>query len=256
MSDETVAKTRPRRVRPQIEAEVPETAMVLAAGLGTRMAPLTDDRPKALVEMGGRPLIDGVLNRLERAGVKRAVVNLHAHADRLQAHLQAREGEMAILFSDERDKLLDTGGAIKKALPLLGEDPILVVNCDVVWRDGLVDTLAHLANRWDAQTMDALLLIVHSYAALGYDGRGDFQMDALGRLYERPEGVITSYVFAGIHILKPDLAGEIEDEAFSLRAVWKRALEAGRLFGLVHDGIWGHVGTPEARHLVERALFD
>lgn len=256
MVEETVAKTKPIHLRPRVEGAVPETAMVLAAGHGTRMAPLTEERPKALVELGGKSLIDGTLDRLERAGVKRAVVNLHARADQLQAHLEARSGAMDIVFSDERDRLLDTGGAIKKALPLLGEDPVFVVNCDVVWRDGMVDTLHHLADRWQGREMDALLLIVHSYAALGYEGRGDFHMDATGRLYERPERVITPYVYGGVQILQPGLAAEIDDDVFSMRAVWNRAAERERLFGLIHEGPWGHVGTPEARRVVERALGD
>lgn len=248
--------SQPLRLRPKLDGTLPKTAMVLAAGLGTRMAPLTADRPKAMVELGGRSLIDHALDRLEDAGVARVVVNLHAHADRLEAHLAARGGKLEILFSDERETLLDTGGAIKKARPLLGEEPVLVVNGDAFWRDGLVNTLSLLAHRWAAAEMDALLLIVQSYAALGYTGRGDFHMDGSGRLRPRPERVITSYVYGGLQILKPDLVDDIEEDVFSLRRIWFDLAEKERLFGVVHEGLWAHVGTPEARSLVERRLLE
>jgi len=256
MPAKSVARTQPLRLRPKLNGAVPKTAMVLAAGLGTRMAPLTEDRPKALVEIGGRSLIDHALDRLEEAGIKRVVVNLHAHADRLEAHLAARGGKLEILFSDERETLLDTGGAIKTARPLLGEEPILVVNCDAFWRDGLVGTLSLLAHRWQPDEMDALLLIVQSFASLGYGGRGDFLMDGLGRLAPRPERVITSYVYGGLQILKPELVDRIDEEIFSLRRIWLDLAEAERLFGVVHEGLWAHVGTPEARSLVERRLLE
>lgn len=256
MPADSIARTQPLRLRPKLDGAVPKTAMVLAAGLGTRMAPLTEDRPKALVEIAGRSLIDHALDRLEEAGVKRAVVNLHAHADRLEAHLAAREGKLEILFSDERERLLDTGGAIKKARPLLGEEPVLVINCDAFWRDGLVNTLSLLGHRWTPAEMDALLLIVHSYAALGYNGRGDFHMDGEGRLAPRPELVITSYVYGGLQILKPELVDNVAEDVFSLRRIWLDLAERERLFGVVHEGLWAHVGTPEARNLVERRLLE
>lgn len=259
MSDKSanhIAKTLPLTLRAEINAAVPTTAMVLAAGLGTRMMPLTEDRPKALVELKGQALIDYVLSHLEKAGVSRVIVNLHAHADRLADHLARCHTNLDIIFSDERDRLLDTGGAIKKAIPQLGDDPVLVVNCDAFWRDGLMDTLVHLASRWDPDEMDALLLIVHSCHALGYHGKGDFNMDPLGRLAFREERDITPYVYAGVHILKPGLASAIEDDVFSLRRIWQASAEQDRLYGLIHEGPWAHVGTPDSVQLAERRLLD
>jgi len=256
MPADPVAKTVPLRLRPEHTAPVPETAMVLAAGRGTRMAPLTDEMPKALVQLAGRSLIDHVLDRLAEAGVKRAVVNIHAFADMLEAHLAARSGGPEILVSDERERLLDTGGAIKHASALLGNEPVLVANCDAFWREGLVNPLALLAERWNADEMDALLLIVHSCAALGYDGRGDFLMDPFGRLELRPERIITSYVYAGVQILTPGLVATESDEAFSLRRIWRDLAERGRLFGIVHEGLWAHIGTPESRAALERQLAE
>lgn len=259
MSDKTarhIAKTLPLELRAETDAVIPQTAMILAAGLGTRMMPLTEDRPKALVDLKGRPLIDHILTHLEKAGVSRVVVNLHAHADRLADYLATRKSTLDILVSDERDRLLDTGGAIRKAAPLLGDDPILVVNCDAFWLDGLVDTLGHLASRWDDRTMDALLLIVHSCNALGYHGKGDFEMDPIGRLAFREERSITPYVYAGVHIIRPGLATAIEDDVFSLRRIWCDSAERGRLFGQIHEGAWAHIGTPESVRLAERRLLD
>ncbi len=251
-----IAKTLPLKLRTRLDAAVPKTAMILAAGLGTRMMPLTKDRSKAMVELKGRPLIDYVLTHLEQAGVTRVVVNLHAHADHLQSYLNARKTDMDIIFSDERDQLLDTGGAIRKAAPFLGDEPILVVNCDAFWRDGLVDTLAHLASRWDPDIMDSLLLIVHSCRALGYYGTGDFDMDPMGRLKFRKELTITPYVYAGVHILKPALATTVTDDVFSLRQIWQDIAPQGRLYGLIHEGFWAHVGTPDSVKLAERRLLD
>ncbi len=226
-------------------------AMILAAGLGTRMRPLTASRPKALVPVAGRPLIDRVLDQLARAGIERVVVNVHAHADQLVAHLEAREGGPEIAVSDERAQLLDTGGGIRHALPLLGRDPVFVVNVDAVWSDGPTNTLARLAARWDPATMDALMLVVPTSAARGYSGRGDFLMDAMGRLERRAERRLAPFVFSGIQILDPALVAAIPDRVFPLARAWQPALEQGRLYGLVHDGRWAHVGTPEAVSLVE-----
>lgn len=251
-----IAKTLPLKLRTRLNAAIPKTAMILAAGLGTRMMPLTKDRAKAMVELKGRPLIDYVLTHLEQAGVKRVVVNLHAHADHLQAYLTARKTDMEIIFSDERDRLLDTGGAIRKAAAALGDDPIFVVNCDAFWRDGLVDTLAHLASRWNPDIMDSLLLIIHSCHALGYHGVGDFEMDPMGHLTFRKELTITPYVYAGVHILKPTLATTISDDVFSLRQIWHENAKQHRLYGLIHEGSWAHVGTPDSVRLAERRLLD
>ncbi len=227
-------------------------AMVLAAGLGTRMRPLTEHRPKALVPLAGRPLVDRVLDRLARAGIERVVVNVHAHAEQLVAHLAARAEGPEIAISDERAQLLDTGGGIRQALPLLGPDPFFVINVDAVWSDGPTNTLARLAARWDTATMDALMLLVPTRAAPGYSGRGDFLMDAMGRLERRGARRSAPFVFGGIQILEPALVAAIPDRVFPLSRAWRGALARGRLHGLVHDGRWAHVGTPAAVALVER----
>lgn len=233
---------------------VPKSAMILAAGLGTRMRPLTDDRPKALVEVGGRPLIDRILDRLLAAGVERAVVNVHAFADRLEAHLAARRAGPEIRVSDERDRLLDTGGGLRRALPLLGEDPFFVINADALWVDGAENTLVMLARRFDPGEMDALLLAIPSAAAIGHVGPGDMMMDPLGRLCWRPEGIVATHVYGGVQMLAPEIVARQDEGVFSLRRVWDEAMAADRLRGLVHQGAWAHVGTPDAVDLAERRL--
>ncbi|RMD90964.1 MAG: nucleotidyltransferase family protein [Alphaproteobacteria bacterium] len=225
--------------------------MVLAAGLGTRMRPLTNGLPKALVPVRSRPLIAHTLERLERAGIERVVVNVHAHAKRLMSYLETRAAGPEIVVSDERERLLDTGGGIRRALPLLGTEPFFVINVDVLWSDGPSNTLARLAHAWNADQMDALLLVVPTAAARGYDGPGDFLMDAMGRLERRAERRLAPFVFAGIQILSPDLVAAVDETAFPLARAWEPARAAGRLHGLVHDGTWAHVGTPAAVQLVD-----
>jgi MurNAc alpha-1-phosphate uridylyltransferase len=222
-----------------------DRAMVLAAGLGTRMQPLTDTRPKAMVEVAGRTLIDRVIDRLEAAGVGTVIVNLHHHADLLEKHLKARKTPK-IVFSDERAKLLDSGGGVKKALPLLGAQPFFLMNADTIWIKGLRPNLPALAAMFDPAQMDILLLIAPSAGSLGYDGKGDFNADAEGRLTRRDEGRIAPFVYAGAAVLTPALFAETPDGPFSLNLLFDRAAEAGRLFGLRLDGLWMHVGTPEA----------
>jgi N-acetyl-alpha-D-muramate 1-phosphate uridylyltransferase len=219
--------------------------MVLAAGLGTRMRPLTDTRPKAMVEVAGRALIDRVLDRLEKAGVEEAVVNVHHHADLLEQHLKARE-RPKIKISDERGALLDSGGGVKKALPLLGKDPFLVLNADTIWIEGFKPNLPALGAAFDPAKMDILLLIAATSGSVGYDGKGDFDADSEGRLTRRTEGRITPFVYAGAAVMKPDLFANAPDGPFSLNMLFDRAIEAGRLYGLRLDGLWMHVGTPEA----------
>lgn len=221
------------------------TAMILAAGLGTRMRPLTDNRPKALVSVGGRTLIDRALDRLTDAGFDRIVVNVHHHADMLQAHLKGRAD---ILFSDERDCLLETGGGVKKALPLLGDGPFVVANCDSLLLNGTQAYLDRLRTAWNDATMDGLLLCHRLAAAHGYDGLGDFTIDPLGRPERRAEQRIAPYVFTGTQILHPrSFEGTPEaGTPFSLNRVYNRLLELDRLCALVHDGEYYHVGTPAA----------
>lgn len=230
------------------------TAMVLSAGLGTRMRPLTDTRPKPLVAVEGRALIDHVLDRVAEAGIPRAVVNLHHHADLLEAHLKARAGAPEVLLSDERGALLETGGGVRKALPLIGPGPFLAINSDTIWIEGMRPNLARLAERFDPATMDALLLLAPAALSIGYDGMGDFQMDTLGRLTRRAERQVAPFVYAGAAILKPELFAGTPEGAFSLNRIFDKAAADERLFGLRLDGVWMHVGTPDAIALAEEAI--
>lgn len=231
---------------------VPATAMVLAAGLGVRMRPLTLTRPKPLIPVGGKPLIDRILDHLADAGVATAVVNVHHLADQLRGHLAAR-AKPRIVMSDETEALLETGGGVTKALPLLGPRPFLVLNGDVLWQDGATPTLVDLARFWRDDAMDALLLLHPTSTALGYDGLGDFTMDQLGRLTRRGAGVVP-FLFAGIQILHPRLFADCAVERFSLNRLYDRAAENGRLYGVRHLGRWMHVGTPGDLAAAETAL--
>lgn len=223
----------------------PKTAMVLAAGLGLRMRPLTLDRPKPLIPVAGRALLDHALDRLVDAGVETAVVNSHYLGGMITEHLTGRT-DIAIVASPE-EAPLDTGGAVRRALPHLGTAAILTVNADILWLDGPTPALRRLAANWDPERMDALLLLMATTKSVGYDGRGDFHMDPLGGLTRRGESEIAPFVYAGVQIVKPALFGQdTPDGAFSTNLVWDRAMEAGRLHGLAHDGAWFHVGTPDA----------
>lgn len=233
-----------------------ETAMVMAAGLGTRMRPLTDTRPKPLVEVAGRPLIDHVLDRLRAAGVRRVVVNVHYLADQLVAHLHRMEEGLEIVVSDERDRLLETGGGLVHARPLLGDAPFLVVNADNLWLDGADDTLRLLAGQWRDQAMDALLLLVPHVRAHNHRGAGDFSLDAAGRLARRSAAGTAPFIYTGIQIASPRLLQGWEPVPFSTNLMWDRAIAAGRAFGAVHVGEWFDVGTPEAIGATETRLRD
>jgi MurNAc alpha-1-phosphate uridylyltransferase len=225
--------------------------MVLAAGLGTRMRPLTNHRPKALVEVAGRPLIDHVLGRLAQAGVRRVVVNVHAFADDLERHL--RQGtDMDILISDERGELLETGGALVKARPLLGDAPILVANIDTLWTDdGLID---RLVGAWDGARMDDLLGVVPLTHAVGFDGPGDFFIDDEGRLTHRGERPSAPLVYMGAHMMNPALIDAWPATPHGIFQHWMAYAGAGRLHGVVADGLWMHVGDPAALALAEARL--
>lgn len=235
----------------------PRTAMVLAAGLGTRMRPLTDDRPKALVEVGGRALIDNMLDRLAAAGVERGVVNVHAHGDRLLTHLAARTGAPEIATSDERDAPLplETGGGLKRARPLLGEGAVWAANIDSVWVER-APALAAMAAAWDPARMDTLLLLARMESSLGFDGPGDAFLDAEGRVtLRRGSGEATApYAMAGVQITDPASVYAREEDAFSLFPLWVEQAAAGRLHGVVLDGDWMHVGDPAARDAAEARL--
>ena len=231
----------------------PKTAMVLAAGLGTRMRPLTDDRPKALVEVGGRALIDHVLDRLADAGVETAVVNVHWFADRLEAHLAARGRSPRIVISDERAELLETGGGLKKAHPLLGEDPVFVANIDSVWIDR-GDALTDLIRLWNPDTMDVALLLARREGSIGFDGDGDFFLVEDGRLTFRGAAPSAPFAYMGVHITRPGYADNGCEGPFSLSPLWRKSAAQGRLFGCVLDGDWMHVGDPQARDQAEAKL--
>lgn len=251
----TVNGTARTASRDEAPKTAPTTAMVLAAGLGTRMRPITDTIPKPLVAIAGLPLIDRALDRLSEAGVTRAVVNVHYLADRIEAHLAGRTAPR-VAFSDERDGLLETGGGVAKALPLLGPDPFYLLNTDSMWVDGARPLLDRLAERWDGERMDALLAVAPTVASSGYSGTGDFLLDSDGRLSRRPERITAPFVYTGIAILSPALFKTVPDGAFSLNVVFDEAIAAERLFGIRLDGIWMHVGTPPAIAEAEAALAE
>jgi N-acetyl-alpha-D-muramate 1-phosphate uridylyltransferase len=224
-----------------------KTAMVLAAGLGERMRPLTLRMPKPLVPLAGRPLIDHVLDRLAAAGVETAVVNVHYLPDQLEQSLARRKGtKPAILISDERDTLLDTGGGAKRALPLLGPGPFFIHNADTVWSEGASAALPRLLKLWNSETMDCLLLLAPLTESIGYGGKGDFAMAPDGRLKRRGERQIVPFAFAGVSLCDERLFADAPEGKFSLNLLWDRALAKGRLYGMRLDGHWMHVGTPEA----------
>ena len=229
-------------------------AMVLAAGLGTRMRPFNGQVPKPLVKVGGKALIDYVLDRLAAQKVERAVVNVHHLADQIERHLAQRR-QPKIVISDERSELLGTGGGVLKALPELGDAPFFHVNSDTIWIDGVKPNLARLAEGFDGARMDALLLLAPAASSVGYSGRGDFSMEADGRLVPRGEREVVPFVYAGAAILTPAFFAGAPHGAFSMSPLFERAAEAGRLCGLRLEGVWMHVGTPEAVQAAEKALL-
>jgi MurNAc alpha-1-phosphate uridylyltransferase len=231
----------------------PRRAMVLAAGRGTRMQPLTDKIPKPMVAVAGKPLIDHVLDRLAQTGVERAVVNVHYLADQLIRHLAPRT-RPKVAISDERGLLLGTGGGVKKALPELGDAPFFHINSDTIWIDGVKPNLARLADVFDPSTMDGLLLLAPTAASVGYAGRGDFAMAPDGRLRQRAEQEIAPFVYAGAAILSPALFAGTPSGEFSLTTLFDRAAGAGRLHGVRLEGLWMHVGTPDAVAAAEAAI--
>lgn len=231
---------------------VSNTAMVLAAGLGKRMRPLTAAQPKPLVRVGGRALIDHALDRLADAGITKAVVNVHYLADALEAHVLAR-AVPKVTISDERALLLETGGGIAKAKPLL-PDPFFSLNSDNIWLDGPRNAFADLSARWDGEIMDALLLVVPHARANNFQGPGDFHMDQLGRLKRRVPGRIAPFIFTGIQIVSHRLLRDAPEGQFSTNILWNRAMEEGRLYGVSFTGQWFEVGTPAAIPMTEEAL--
>ena len=237
-----------------MNATSPRNAMVLAAGFGHRMRPLTDTMPKPLVRVAGKALLDHVLDRLADAGVEHAVVNVHYLADQIERHVASRT-KPEIVISDERGLLLDTGGGVVKALPELGPAPFFHINSDTIWIDGVRPNLTRLAENFDPAIMDALLLLAPSAGSIGYAGRGDFTMKPDGRLLARSEREVAPFVYAGAAILSPRLFDGAPQDAFSLTKLFAKASEAGRLHGLRLDGLWMHVGTPEAIAEAEAAIL-
>lgn len=249
----TVAR-KPLALNPDPGCAPPRTAMVMAAGLGKRMRPLTATRPKPLIDVAGKTLLDHTLDRLHAAGVEKAVVNVHYLADALEAHLRRRADGPTILLSDERAQLLETGGGLMHAKDLIDADPFLCVNSDNLWVDGPVNALRLLASRWDDAHMDALLLVVPQARAHNNSGPGDFHMDPLGRLSRRKPGKVAPFVFTGIQMLSKRLLTDAPQGSFSTNIFWDRAIAQGRCFSLVHQGLWFDVGTPEAIPATEAFL--
>lgn len=228
-----------------MSASRPKRAMVMAAGLGTRMRPLTDDRPKPLVEVRGKALIDHAIDRLVAVGVETIVVNAHYRSDMLKAHL-ARRKDVEIRISEENDELLGTGGGILKALPNFAGEPFFVHNSDSVWVEGLGHALDRMIQRWDPQTMDGLLLMASMVTSLGFEGRGDFNLDSEGRVSRVAPLRVSPFAYPGVQILHPRIFDDAPQGAFSMNRLWDVAIEKGRLFGIRLDGVWIHVGTPNA----------
>ena len=245
---------RALRIRAEVPGEVPGTAMIMAAGLGKRMRPLTATRPKPLIEVGGKALLDHVLEKLRIAGVRKIVVNVHYLAASLEAHLTSRDHGLEVVISDERELLMETGGGLVKAEPLIDCDPFLALNSDNLWIDGPADTLKLLASQWDSDRMDALLLLVPQARALNHKGMGDFHMERSGRLRRRERSHVAPFVFTGIQMASKRLLRDAPDGPFSTNLLWDRAIEEGRCFGAVHQGLWFDVGTPQSIQLTEAAL--
>jgi MurNAc alpha-1-phosphate uridylyltransferase len=229
--------------------------MVLAAGLGLRMRPLTDRMPKPLVPVAGRALLDHVLDKLGNAGVSQAIVNVHYLPDQIIDHVTAR-AKPRVTISDERDQVLGTGGGVVKALPLLGAAPFFLVNADTMWIDGVRPNLARLAEAFDPARMDVLLLMAPTTSSIGYDGSGDYAMLADGALRKRREHQVVPFVYAGAAIMSPSLFANAPKGEFSLIRVFDSANEQERLFGLRLDGVWMHVGTPDAVDAAEEAFLE
>ena len=228
-------------------------AMILAAGLGTRMRPLTDDRPKPLVQVAGKPIIDYTMDRIRAAGIDTLVVNLHYLPEQIERWAGQQSG-LEVALSDERDCLLDTGGGVVKALDRLGDQPFFVFNSDSFWIDGPQPVLERMREVWDGTRMDCLLLVAGMTSSVGFYGPGDFDMDDEGRLTRRSESYVSPFVYAGCYLVSPAVFKDAPDGAFSMNLLWNKALKAGRLFGLRHDSLWLHVGTPDAIGAAESVL--
>lgn len=242
-------ETRPARA----SSSAPHAAMILAAGKGMRMRPITETTPKPLVPVRGKPLVDYALDAAQEAGIERIVVNVHHLAEQMEGHLAGRSRPQ-IAISDERDCLLDSGGGVAKALPQLGDAPFYVLNADSFWVEGYRPNLVHLRDQWRSEAMDILLLVAGMANTVGYSGLGDFVMDADGRLRRRAERHVAPFVYAGAAIVHPRIFHDLPDGPFSLNLLFDRAIEAERMYGIRLDGLWLHVGTPEAIVEAEQAI--
>jgi N-acetyl-alpha-D-muramate 1-phosphate uridylyltransferase len=231
----------------------PTRAMIMAAGLGTRMRPLTETRPKPLVEVAGKALIDYAIDRLRAAGVTEFVVNLHYKAEMLRAHLEARH-DIRIVFSDETEGLLGTGGGIVEALHYFAGEPFFVHNSDTLWVEGYGKALNRMVERWNADEMDGLLLLAPLIGSVGYEGKGDFFLDASGHLSRVPMGRVSPFAYPGVQIVHPRLFDRAPEGTFSVNILWDRAIAAKRLYGMRLEGTWFHVGTPSALAEAEKQL--
>jgi MurNAc alpha-1-phosphate uridylyltransferase len=231
-----------------------ETAMVMAAGLGTRMRPLTDYKPKPLVEVAGKPLIEYAFDKLRLAGVKKAVVNVHYLPDQVEAYVANCATDLDITISDERAQLLETGGGLVQALPIIGGDPFFCINSDAIWTDRDVDALTRLAQAWDGETMDGLLLLVPRSRAFSHRGSGDFSLDDQNRLIRRGAAAEAPFVHTGIQLLSRAFLNDAPTGPFSTNILWDRAIAKGRLFALEHSGDWFDIGSPAAIAPTEEAL--
>lgn len=231
----------------------PTRAMILAAGLGTRMRPLSEGKPKPLIQVMGKALIDHAIDRLKAAGVTLIVVNVHYKAEMLKAHLAKRK-DVEIRISEENDNLLDTGGGIAKALPYFEGQPFFTHNSDSMWVEGMGSALNRMKARWKPQDMDALMLLASAVTAIGYEGRGDFEMDPWGRLTRRGEQKLAPFVWTGVQIVHPRLFDGAPAGKFSINPLWDKAMARGRLHGMRLDGVWIHVGAPEGFHDAEAFL--
>jgi N-acetyl-alpha-D-muramate 1-phosphate uridylyltransferase len=236
-----------------VKIAAPTRAMILAAGLGTRMRPLSEGKPKPLIEIMGKTLIDHAIDRLKAAGVTLIVINVHYKAEMLKAHLAKRK-DIAIRISEEDDNLLDTGGGVAKALPYFEGQPFFTHNSDSLWVEGMGSALERLKARWKPQTMDALMLLASSVTAIGYEGQGDFEMDPFGRLTRRAEQKLAPFVWTGVQIVHPRLFDGAPTGKFSINPLWDKAIADGRLYGMRLDGVWIHVGSPEGFHQAEAFL--
>jgi N-acetyl-alpha-D-muramate 1-phosphate uridylyltransferase len=240
-------------MKPKLPKGLSSTAMVLAAGLGTRMRPITDRIPKPLVSVGGVTMLDFVIDRIVEAGVERVAVNVHHLPDLIETHLSARSAPKFVI-SDERDRLLDSGGGAKKMLALIDQPAFLLANADTLWIESGAAVVPGLASAWDAGEMDVLLLVAETSKSLGFDGRGDFSMTPEMRLERRGTQASVPWAYAGVAIFAARLFTDMPDGAFSLNRLFDVAASSGRLYGHRLDGLWMHVGTPDAIGEAEAAI--